>query len=193
MTPNLAKKNGSDALDKKIESKISLQEALEWVAEPKRPMLCIPTGVSDELGGELLKEVLPGLLTLPVEIVILGKGSAAYGSYLTDIVKKNAHRIGIVDEAHKQAMYEASDMALFLADATDREELSECLRHGVVPVCMKTESVDAYNPNQESGEAFLFEKPVVWHCFGAVVRALETYRFPFDWKTIQKHCIERGV
>ena len=39
-------------------------------------------------------------------------------------------------------------------------------------------------------KGFMFEKITVWHAFAAVVRALETYRFPFDWKTIQKHCMQ---
>lgn len=190
----IARTYGADSLEHKAQNKVALQEELGWTAEPKRPMICLPTGVSDQLGGELLKEVLPGLLSLPVEIVILGKGSASYGTYLTDIAKKNSHRIAIIanDEENISRMFAAADIALFLTDPSDMTELTEALRYGVIPVCPKNDAVDAYNPNQESGEAFPYDKETMWHCFAAVVRALETYRFPYDWRTIQKHCMEKG-
>ncbi|HVW66790.1 MAG TPA: hypothetical protein VHA78_03595 [Candidatus Peribacteraceae bacterium] len=188
------KTDAADLLDQKAQAKVQLQKELGWTAEAKRPVICIPTGVSDALGGELLKEVLPGLLAMPVEILILGKGSASYGEYLTDIAKKYSSRVAIIpnDDKHITHLFAASDMALFLTDPSDMAELKTALQYAVIPVCPQTDSVDAYNPNQESGEAFLYEKLTVWHCFAAVVRALETYRFPYDWRTIQKHCIERA-
>ncbi len=190
----LARKYGMDSLEHKVQNKVALQEELGWSAEPKRPMVCIPTGVSDALGGELLKEILPGLVTLPIEILILGKGGAAYGEYLTEITKKHKNRVAIIpnDATHISRMFAASDIALFLVDPADLKEVDTALQFGVIPVCPKTDAVDAYNPNQESGEGFIYDKITMWHCFGALVRALETYRFPFDWKTIQKHCMERA-
>lgn len=192
MTPSTAKR-GADATEQKIAQKTALQEELGWVAEPRRAMLCIPTGISDALGGALLKELIPGLLSLPIQIVILGKGSASYGEYLTAVASENSDRIAIIanDEASIRKMFAASDMALFLTDATDLPELDAALRYGTVPVCPQTKKVKTYDPNQESGEAFLYDKETVWHAFAGVVRALETYRFPFDWKTIQKHCLSR--
>lgn len=191
----IAKKYAADTLELKAQNKIALQEEWGWMPEAKRPMICLPTGMSDKLGGELLKELIPGLLSLPVEIVILGKGSAAYGEYLTAIAKEHSHRIAIVpnDEKHIRKMFAAADIALFLTDATDLPELEAALCYGTVPVCPLTKKIHAYNPNQESGEAFLYDTLTVWHAFGAIVRALETFRFPYDWRTIQKSCMERAA
>jgi glycogen synthase len=145
--------------------------------------------VSDKLGGSLLKDLLPGLLELPVEILILGKGPASYGSMLTELSKEQAHRVAIIpnDDKSIDAMYAAADIALFLSDASQMPELAHALRFGTVPVAPTTKVIGDYNPNQESGEGFLYAKATVWHCFAAIVRALETYKFPFDWRTIQKH------
>lgn len=191
----ITRKYGLQSLELKVQNKTALQEELGWPAEPKRPMLCLPAGVSDKLGGTLLKQILPGLLELPVEILVLGKGGASYGTYLTAIAKEHAHRMAIIpnEERAIRMMFAASDMALFLSDPADMPELENCLRYGAVPVSPKTALLSNYDPNQESGEAFLYEKLNVWHCFGAVVRALETFRFPFDWRTIQKHAMEKGV
>lgn len=188
----IAQKYAINSLEQKVQNKVALQAELGWLEEPKRPMICIPTGVSERLGGDLLKEVMPGLLSLPIEIVVLGKGSAEFGSYLTDLAKQHSHRLAIVpnDETAIRKMFAASDMALFLVNPDGLPEIDTCLRYGVVPVAMKGSKLSNYDQNQESGEAFIFEKENVWGCFAAVVRALETYRFPFDWRTIQKHCME---
>lgn len=187
-------KRGADIAEQKVAQKTALQEELGWTPEPRRAMLCIPTGASEKLGGELLKELMAGLLSLPVQVVILGKGSAAYGEYLTQVAEEHPERIAIIANEEKmiREMFAASDMALFLSDATDLPELQASLRYGTVPVCPYTKKVKAYDPNQESGQAFLYDKETVWHAFAGIVRALETYRFPFDWKTIQKHCVEHA-
>jgi starch synthase len=183
---------GAQTLEYKVQNKVVLQEKLGWPAEPKRALVCIPAGVSDQLGGKLLEEVLPGLLELPIQILILGKGSASYGKMLTDIAQKHAHRIAIVpnDDKNIRAMYAASDMALFLSNPAALPELNHSLAYGCIPVAPSVSKLADYNPNQESGEAFTYEKDTVWHCFAAMVRALETFKFPYDWKTIQRHCME---
>ena len=54
----------------------------------------------------------------------------------------------------------------------------------------KSKILQNYNPVQESGTSFLYDKDNHWQCFAAIVRALETFIFPFDWRTIQKQCIK---
>ena len=188
----IARKYSVKTLEHKVENKLALQQELSWPSEKKMPVLCIPTGMSKELGGDLLKELLPGLMTLNVEIVILGKGSNEYGELFTKLATEKEHKIAILKdtEDEQRKMYAAADMALFLCDATKLEELENCLNYGVVPIAPTTKAVKNYNPIQESGNAFLFEKLDVWHCFAAVVRALETQCFPFDWRTIQRNCME---
>lgn len=190
----IAKKYAIETIDQKSLNKVALQEELGWAPEPRRAMICIPTGVSEKLGGELLKELMDGLLSMPLEIIILGKGSASYGEYLTDIAKEHSHRIAIVpnDEKNIRKMFAAADMSLFLTDASELPELEASLHYGTVPVCPLTKKIKSYDPNQESGEGFLFDKLTVWHSFAAIVRALETFRFPYDWRTIQRHCMERA-
>jgi starch synthase len=189
----IARKYGATSLEYKVQNKTALQEELGWPAEAKRPVVCLPMGMTEQLGGAVLSELIPGLLSLPVEILIRGKGSAAYGTLFTQLAKEYGHRIAIIpdEDAALRKMFAASDMALFLADPTGTPELSYCLGYGTVPVSIATKSLKSYDPNQEQGDAFLFEKQSVWHAFGGLVRALETFRFPFDWRTIQRHGMEQ--
>lgn len=177
-------------LDAKSGAKAELQHELGWEKQPRRAMLCISTGMSDLLGGKLFEDILPGLLTLPLQIVVIGKGSSEYGAYFTKLAKDKPHKVSIVANDHDtvERVLTSSDIALFCAPA-DETELRACLGHGVVPISPASSMLTNYDPNQEDGNAFTYDQLTHWHCFAATVRAIETYRFPYDWKTIQKHCI----
>ncbi len=176
----------------KQQSKIALQESFGWPAEPKRPMLCLPAGMTDALGGGIFEELLPGLLTLPLELLVVGKGSAAYGALFTKLAKEHRHRVHIVpdNESALGSMYAASDMALFLSNPSTMKELKLCLSSGIVPVSVASSMLENYDPVQESGNAFVSESANPWQCFAALVRAMETYKLPYDWRTIQRNGME---
>ena len=188
----IAHRYSSSSLDQKLLNKTALQEEIGWPAEPKRPMLCLPAGMSEKLGGPLLQELLQGLLALPIELLIIGKGSASYGTLFTRLSKEHRHRLHILadtEENHRK-MYAAADMALFLSDPSSLKELRACLQYGVVPISVPASALEDYDPVQESGNAFLYEHPNSWLAFASLVRAVETYKLPFDWRTIQKHGME---
>lgn len=186
-------------LDQKVRNKSALQKELGWPVEPKRAMVCLPMGMSEALGGKALQTMLPGLLTQSMELLILGKGSKEYGSLFTQLQKEHGHRVAIlpVSEVSVHTILAASDIALFLADVTDSAEVQTCLAYGVVPVAPETKSLENYDPVQERGTGFLYtqgssSQDCAWSAFAALARALETFKFPFDWRTIQRQCMETG-
>lgn len=147
--------------------------------------------MTDAEGGELLETLLPGLMTLPIQLLILGKGSEHFGKICTQLAKERSHQVAIIPNKPESidAMLTASDIAFFCTKPKNELVIS-CLEHGIVPVSVEAKELSNYNPNQESGNAFLAEDETVWHTFAALVRALETYKFPFDWKTIQRNALE---
>ncbi len=184
--------NAKALLEQKAQSKAATQASLSWPKEPKRPMVCIPTGMTDALGGKVLTEMLPGLLSLQIELLILGKGSAQYGEFFTKLAKEQSHRISIVqnDSASFEKMIEAADVSLFFSKTGNDAELKACLSAGAVPVALPHSALENYDPAQESGNAFLYEAENPWSCFAALVRAIETLKLPYDFRTIQRHGME---
>ncbi|OGJ54969.1 hypothetical protein A3D11_02630 [Candidatus Peribacteria bacterium RIFCSPHIGHO2_02_FULL_49_16] len=178
-------------LETKVQKKIELQSGLGWPIEPRLPLLCIPTELTEDKGASLFQSVLPGLLSLPLQILVRGCGRESYGNYISKVQKEYEHKIAIIPNTEEalQNMHAAADMALFCSDPDGLPELSACLKAGIVPITSETQALDDYNPLQESGTAFFFTEKTPWHCFAAITRATETYRFPFDWKTIQKECM----
>lgn len=190
--PLIERKYSIGNIDLKIQNKTALQKSLGWAQEPRRPLLCLPSGMTDKLGGELFAQVLPGLLSLQMELIVLGKGPAKYGALFTKLMNEQHYRIHIAaeDEKNIHRMYAAADMALFLADPSSSPELQHCLQYGVVPVSAPASTLDDYDPIQETGNSFLSSSTNKWNIFASIVRAVETYKFPFDWRTIQRHCME---
>ncbi|MDA1208634.1 MAG: hypothetical protein O2904_01215 [bacterium] len=192
MPSNTTTDNPAKILDAKVKAKVAIQKELGWPTEAKKPMLCIPTGLTEELGGPLFTKLIDGLVSLGIQVLILGKGSASYGEMVSKLSSEKKHLFAIIpnDESSQKQMYLAADMALFLSNPKGMKEVQTCLSNGVVPISPKNDELEKYNAIQESGNAFIFDKLNEWSCYAAVVRAVETHVFPFDWKTIQKHCME---
>lgn len=88
----------------------------------------------------------------------------------------------LTDEDFDTAMKKAH-MVVFLNENYDK--VKQAWQQGVVPITPKLDaSIVDYNPNTESGNAFVYENANEWEVFAAVVRALETFKFPYDWKFI---------
>ncbi|KKW36805.1 MAG: Glycogen synthase [Candidatus Peribacteria bacterium GW2011_GWB1_54_5] len=100
-TESAAPKEDVRTLNEKPKVKAALQKECGWPMEPKCPVICIPTGMTKELGGKLFEQLLPGLLSLDVEILILGKGSSSYGSFITGLAEEQNHRIAIIPKRNR--------------------------------------------------------------------------------------------
>lgn len=188
----ITRKYSARTIEHKMENKTSLQEELGWIAEPKQPIVCFPVGTTDALGGTLMEQTLEGILQLPVGIVIRGRGSAKYGKFFTRLTETSGHRVAILpdEETILRKMLAGSDIAMFFSDHDEDQELENALRYGVIPVSLPRAILDNYNPVQESGNAFIYEVASPWQCYGSLVRALETFKFPYDWRLVQRHAME---
>lgn len=187
----IARKYSARTLEHKMENKLKLQEEIGWIPEAKQPIVCISTGMTDALGGKLAQEVLSGLLELPVGLLIRGRGGSKYGELFTKLAKEFHYKVKIMadDETATRKMLAASDIALFFTKP-ENADVEHALQYGVVPVSPAHEVLDNYNPVQETGNAFVFDKLTQWHCFASLVRALENFKFPYDWRLIQRHAME---
>ncbi|MBP9773917.1 MAG: hypothetical protein KBD00_04815 [Candidatus Peribacteraceae bacterium] len=188
----IVRKYSARTIEHKMENKTALQEEIGWIAEPKQPIVCISTGMTDALGGPLLEQLLEGLLELPIGLLIRGRGSNKYGDMFTKLAKGASYKMKIVADTDigLRKMLAASDIALFLSPTQDPNAVEDALRYGVIPVAPAMAKLENYNPVQETGNAFLYDKVTKWQCFATLVRALETFKFPYDWRTIQRHAME---
>ncbi len=136
-----------------------------------------------ELSGEdsaLLAEVLEGAAILDVAVVILADGEKL------EAVNKCVYSVEYTRD-NREKLLSAADMTV----SFDFNDVEEMLVHGAIPISLERSEIADYNPNRETGNAFLYKKRDKWSAFAAMVRACETYKFPYDWKNIVRQGIDR--
>lgn len=171
------------SVDKCIKRKRRTKKALaqRLAFSHKKPLLSVI--LDQELNGDLeayLKNILEGTGYINVQVVILADTNLmAFSSPHTIVVPYS--RVGRKD------LLEASDMTL----AFGFNDVEEMLLHGTIPISPARAEVADYDPNHETGNGFVYKKPAHWSVFAALVRALETFKFPYDWKNIVRQGLQK--
>lgn len=171
---------------KVLEAKKKAKEELykKYFPETKTgiPLLMIfgPSKLKEE---KLLLELLEGVIVLPLRVIIVSENEPADAlkhpaGHITWINKESGRNDPEID-----GYLEAADFALVFDE--HHEDLIRLMKKGVVVVGHEiSPMLEDYHPNEETGNAFTFSSYNPWEMFRALVRATETYRFPFDWQNI---------
>ncbi len=141
-----------------------------------------------------LFNLLQGLLGLKVRLLVI---DTEQRSDINDLGELSAHAGHNLiwynpkqDESGEARAEKEIDRLLLAADLAivfnQHHELLQLLQeYGVVSIAEEISPfLENYRPNEETGNAFLFDKKDLWSVFAAAVRALETYKFPYDWQHI---------
>lgn len=186
----ITRKYSVKTLDQKVKNKTALQEEFSWTKEPKRVTACVPNQL-DARSLDMLEKLMPGMRALNVHLVVIGQEDKQAKQSINALCDKHDHRIATVknNDEYMRKILAASDTALCIG-SVDKETIENCLRYAAVPICAPSDSVNNYNPVQESGNAFVYEEETEWHAFACLVRVSENFKFPYDWRTIQRHCME---
>lgn len=88
--------------------------------------------------------------------------------------------IHVIPGTKRAAAYEGADLAIVLNGSA-----KEASSHSCVPIAKSdgSSTVD-YNPLKEKGNGFYFKQENKWEIFAALIRAIETYQFPYDWQNL---------
>lgn len=174
--------------DKRL-NRAALGKELGW-QHATWPVLLVPMYFISATGRRLVRELLPALAEQDVHVLVLGPGAA-------ELVGGGTARLH-ADEGSEALFHRAlagADM-LLLPGEPQPALLPQALawRYGTVPLVDGEYSLngaaDDYDPVMESGTSFLARSGTVWGMHAAFVRAMETYRLPYDWRGIQRNAME---
>ncbi len=85
---------------------------------------------------------------------------------------------------HMEDLWRACDVAFCFSD----EDVLRAFAAGVVPLVPSgLIGAENYDPNREKGNSFIYNGMSQWSMFSALVRAMETFKFPFDWKCVVRN------
>ncbi|MBT6068608.1 hypothetical protein HOG48_02530 [Candidatus Peregrinibacteria bacterium] len=133
-----------------------------------------------ELYHKELKRLTDGLTFLPVNFRILLHGKSTKNDHK---IKNSYH----VDDKELDKFFTFAHMVLFLSEKTPKNMVKEAVAHDAVPIiCDSTSFLEDYDGPGEKGSCFKFKEPNSWSMYASIVRALENFGFPYDWKNIIK-------
>ncbi len=188
--PHLAARySAADPTGKKA-CKRALQREMKLPAR-NVPLLGLISRLAFQKGIDLIVDILPKLLTMDVQMVVLGSGEAQYHTFLTELRErypgKLALRLGFDDPlAHR---IEAGADILVVPSRYEPCGLTQLysLRYGTVPVVRGTgglaDTVVPYLPGAAADHAtgFAFEAAHSEVLLNSLMLALQVYRDKGEW------------
>lgn len=148
----------------------------------KEPLLVIFT-TKEKSNHELVHKLLEGLLVLPLCVAVVSEEEPG------EAVKHHSGKIfwfnpeSGLNAPKLDHLLMGADMAVVFDEK--QATLRALFEKGVVPIGHeKSVMLANYNAIEEKGNSFTYAEKGPWGVFAAVVRACETYRFPYDWQHI---------
>ena len=164
---------------------------------PAGPVFVMVTRLEYQKGVELLFPILDRLLADDVRLIILGEGQPAFEMELAIAQRRHPERFAFraqMDEKLAHLMYAGGD-AFLMPSHYEPCGLSAmyALKYGTLPVARATgglyESIQDYDPSNESGNGFLFYERTAEALWDAVLRARQYYADEAHWEALRQRAM----
>jgi len=182
-------------LQGKARCKSELQETFGLDKDPKSPVAGMITRLVKQKGVDLLAEIIDEMVSLGIQIVILGTGENEYEEIVKKKVGIHAGRVGVkiaFDNKLAHLIEAGSDMFLMPSryEPCGLNQMMS-LMYGTVPVVRRTgglsDTIHEFDPRTKKGNGFTFDEYSPGAFIASVKRAVEIYRTPSLWKLLMKN------
>jgi starch synthase len=181
----------STQLSGKLDCKLDLQRTANLPQNRETPLIGIISRLTDQKGFDLISTIIePILLNNDVQFVILGTGEQRYQEQYKTLRARFSKQIAFIPTFNielSQKIYAGSDMFL-MPSRFEPCGLGQmiALRYGTIPIVRKTgglaDTVRDFDARTGQGNGFTFEQYDAYALYGAIVRALENYRYRSAWQ-----------
>lgn len=176
---------------KKAENKKGLQEMVNLPVSDK-PLIGMVTRLTNQKGMDLVMEVIEEILSMDIQMVVLGTGDWKYETALNELARRYSNKLAVIinfsqDIASK--IYAGSDMFL-MPSKFEPCGLSQmiAMRYGSVPIVRETgglkDTVPAFNPVELTGRGFTFKTYNAYDMLDAIHRAVGTFYNKTEWSAV---------
>ena len=196
---NLTENYSADTFgEKKPVCKAHLQKACGLPAEPNVALIGIVSRLVEHKGLELICEALDEIMSLNVQLVILGTGDERYENMLKAKASRYPEKMSLnlcFSQSMAPQIYAGCDMYL-MPSKSEPCGLSQLLamRYGAVPIVHETgglkDTVIPFNYGSSEGLGFTFQSFTKEDMLDALNRALDVYQNKKEaWKAAVYNCM----
>ncbi len=173
---SIADLHGKAGCKKRLVKEVSLDKV-------ERPLIGLVTRLSAQKGLDLVLQSLEELVSLGVNLILLGKGDEPFQTGFLKAARKHKGRVSVTigfDESLAHKIYAGSDFFL-IPSKYEPCGLGQLIsmRYGSIPIGRKTggiaDTIEDYNPLSSMGTGFLFSDFTPSAMINAVKRALCLY------------------
>src|SRR5205807_4046392 len=164
-------------------NKAALRTELGLV-ESRAPLIAFISRFYEQKGLELIQQALPALAELDLQMAVIGAGDRRFEDMFRFGAARHPGRFAAYigfDSGLAQRLYAGADM-LLMPSRFEPCGLAQLisLRYGTIPVVRATgglaDTIRDFEPRNGTGFGFVFEPYDAWQLYGAVVRAVETFK-----------------
>jgi starch synthase len=178
----------------KESNKRYIQKLFKLPVNGEVPVICTTSRVTFQKGFALILSVLDSLLSLDLQLIVIGAGDKDFIKELNRFAKKYPDKLAVVpshakNQEYENQVYAGSDMFLLPShhEPCGINQLKS-FRYGCVPIVRSTgglsDTVINFEPGSQSGNGFTFKNYNSEELLMAVTRALETYKYKKIWRGI---------
>jgi starch synthase len=196
----IAHKYSVNSLQDKVQNKLALQAKLHLPKNEKVFVLGLISRLVEQKGIDLLLDCLPELLTLPVQIVILGSGEKSFELRLHQLALAYSHKMSIrigYDESLAHLIEAGCDVFLMPSRFEPcglNQMYSQC--YGTLPIVRRTgglaDTVTDTLPEtiaNRQATGFIFNDEHHGALFEAIKRAMLLHNIPDIWRQLQENAM----
>lgn len=185
-------------LIKKKENKQYLLKCLDLPYDEKIPLIGIVSRLASQKGIDLIIQVMDELLSLPVQVVLLGSGEPYYENMFRYFASKYPNQLKAIlkfDNRLAHQIYASSDLFL-MPSKFEPCGLAQmiCLKYGTLPIVRETgglkDSILSYNEFEQVGNGFSFTNYNRNDFMYTIRRALSFYNKPEIFQKIINNAMQ---
>jgi starch synthase len=163
------------------------------------PLIGVISRLADQKGFDLLSQIADQLLSMDMQMVILGTGDEKYHTFFKALSKKYPKKISVnlrFDDPLAHLIEAGSDMFLMPSkyEPCGLNQLYS-LKYGTVPIVRKTgglaDTIENYNPATGQGTGFAFINYDAQEFLETIQRAIKVYQNKVAWTALMKNGMKK--
>lgn len=181
-----------NSLDKKVKNKLALQKEFDLKISAETPTIGMIHRITEQKGFDLILEILDSLLKKNVQLIISGSGDEKYIKAFKKYRIKCPEKFGFYPKFSTEMqgkIFAGSDFFLMPSrfEPCGLPHLFS-LRYGTIPIVRSigglADTIEDFDPKTFQGNGFVFHGFNKLELFGAIIRALETYKYEHIWQNL---------